>query len=94
MSCIFVGFEVLTGVTMKNMTFRVVRPCSSERDLTLPLASPSSLIDSLLDPEDGGDILLRNFGLSPNFAELQLKRLNYDFICGLFNVSLSVSDYI
>jgi hypothetical protein len=45
------------------------------------------------DPEDEGDIFLRNVGwLSTNYTELYPRRQNSSF-CGLFSKDLSTSKY-
>jgi hypothetical protein len=41
----------------------------------LPPPSASFLLGSFFDPEDGGEIFLRNFGLSLNCTALQFRRL-------------------
>jgi hypothetical protein len=44
------------------------------QELMLPSASACFSLGLLVDPEDGGDIFLRNVGLSPNYTVLQPKR--------------------
>jgi hypothetical protein len=53
---IIVGFEVLTAVVMKSTIFWDIKPCS-------PLSvNRRFLLNLFLDPEDGGDVFLRNVG--------------------------------
>jgi hypothetical protein len=44
------GFEVLTAVVMKSTVFWDIMPCSPLR------------VNRRFDPEDGGDMFLRNVG--------------------------------
>jgi hypothetical protein len=44
----------------------------------------------LFDPEDGGDMLLRNMGLSPNYMELQPGRLYSSMNRWIISYSLSL----
>jgi hypothetical protein len=53
-----VGFEVFTAVVMKSIIFRDVTPCSL---FCLPPAYLLVLAEIFFDPEDGGDMFLRNF---------------------------------
>jgi hypothetical protein len=62
-----VGFEVLTTVIMNSAVFWVSTPCSLERTCRL-----SFLLRLLFHPENGGDVFLRNVGLSPSYTALQL----------------------
>jgi hypothetical protein len=60
----YVGFYVLTAVTMNNIVFRIVAPCSSE--LSLPPVSSAFFLDLFFGPEDESGMFLRNVdGLSP-----------------------------
>jgi hypothetical protein len=77
------GFVVITAVNMKSMVFWVATRCSSEkspayrlhlcgrrvRNLSLP-PSVGFLLGLLLYNDDGGDMFLRNVGLSPYTAFL------------------------
>jgi hypothetical protein len=54
---IYVGFEVLTPVVMKSSIFWDITPCSS----ACYLLHAGILID-LFNPEDEGDMFLRNVG--------------------------------
>jgi hypothetical protein len=45
------GFEILTWVTMKNVIFRVIMPCSS----------PAGFLSGIVfNPEDRGGVFLQN----------------------------------
>jgi hypothetical protein len=52
---IYVGFEVLTAVVMKSTVFWDMTPCS-------PLKLSDILFGLFFDPEDRGDMFLRNVG--------------------------------
>jgi hypothetical protein len=62
---------------MKRMVFWVEMPCSLERALHFgvisisPAASTVFLLVLLFGPEDGGDILLQNIRLQPNYMALK-----------------------
>jgi hypothetical protein len=80
----------LHGVISQKMAFfltstvRTSNPntCNSKRDrrfggtylFNLPPASGGLLLSLLFDPDYGGDMFLRNVGLSPNYKELQSRR--------------------
>jgi hypothetical protein len=49
-----------------------VTPCSSE--LSLPPASAVLLLGLFFGPEDGGDMFIRNVGLSPIYTASQPRR--------------------
>jgi hypothetical protein len=51
---VFVGFEVLTAVVMKSTIFWDITPCSV-------LSVYVHFGGTYRDPEDGGDMFLRNF---------------------------------
>jgi hypothetical protein len=57
-----VGLEVFTAVVMKSIIFWDMAPCtplSFDRPATCLLAG---LLKLFFDPEDGGDMFLRNVG--------------------------------
>jgi hypothetical protein len=67
-----VGFEVLTTVVMKSPAFCDIRPSTdiSEKHVASIFRDEASLLPAsyrflawfIFDPEDGGDMLLRNIG--------------------------------
>jgi hypothetical protein len=59
-----VEFEVLTAVVMKSSNFWDITPCSPLKVncSACHLLSHWFLVRLILDPEDGGDMFLRNVG--------------------------------
>jgi hypothetical protein len=55
-----IGFEVLTDVVMKSSVFWDITLCSPCRALLATHFLAGFLLGSFFDPEDGGDMLLRN----------------------------------
>jgi hypothetical protein len=72
-----IALSLLTVCILKNVNLQTdestvcITPCSSE--LNLPPAFRAFLLRLLFDPEDGGDMFLRNVALSPNYTALQPK---------------------
>jgi hypothetical protein len=59
----YVGFEVFTAVVMKSIVFWDMTPCSPlNAGGKQSSAHAGFLFDLFLDPEDGGDMFLRNIG--------------------------------
>jgi hypothetical protein len=61
----FIGFEVITGVTMKSSVLWDIAPCSPVKvnlRFGCCLLHAGSLLGLLFNSEDGGDIFLRNIG--------------------------------
>jgi hypothetical protein len=71
----YVGFEVFTAVVIKSTVFWDITPCSPLKvnrrfggtyslylEARLPTNFHAGILLRLFDPEDGGDILLRNIG--------------------------------
>jgi hypothetical protein len=71
----YVGFEVLTAVFMKSIIFWDITPCSLLKVIIrfggtyhlhlqarFPTSFHSGILLGLFDPEDGGDMYLRNIG--------------------------------
>jgi hypothetical protein len=52
--------------------------CGETSKLSLLPASAGFLLGLLFDPEDGGNVLLRNMVFSPNYTELQPRRLLFN----------------
>jgi hypothetical protein len=73
-----VGFEVLTAVVTKSPIFLNVTPCSLLKvNLRSLLATcfHAGFLLGLFDPEDGGDMFLRNVGrLSTDYTALSPRR--------------------
>jgi hypothetical protein len=65
---IHVIFAVLSAVIMTNTIYCAVTTRSSENQAS---ASAGFLHGLFFDPEDGVDMLLRNFGLYPNYTTLK-----------------------
>jgi hypothetical protein len=71
----YVGFEVLTAVVMKNTVFWDITPCSRMKVRAASRATSFHsciLLGSLLDPEDGGDVILRNLAGGILYVALNL----------------------
>jgi hypothetical protein len=75
-----VGSEVLTAVVIKSYIFQNITPCSPlkgnrHRALLAICFHADFLLSLFFDPEDGGDIFLRNVGyLSTDYAALYPNR--------------------
>jgi hypothetical protein len=72
---IYVGFKVLTSVTMKSTVFWV-KCCVAWREPNILEENIVSIFR--VNPEDGGDTFLRNVRLSLNYMELQPVHLEDD----------------
>jgi hypothetical protein len=60
---------------MENMVFLVIRLCKAENpDISEEHIAFIFLLGLHFDHEDGGNMLLRKFGLSPHFKALQSRR--------------------
>jgi hypothetical protein len=79
--CKDVAFEALIAMTMKSSVFWDITPCSpvklNKRLLPCCLLHASFSLGLLSDPDDGGDMFLRNVGwLSPHYTALYPRRQN------------------
>jgi hypothetical protein len=60
----YLGFEVLTAVVIKSSIFWDIMPCIPGKLISSwYLLHAGFLIGLIFDPDDGGDMLLRNIGL-------------------------------
>jgi hypothetical protein len=84
---IYFGFEILATVAMTSTVLWIMTPCSFETARRFRGIYPLSLQGRrvsqtrnqqkqapCLDPEDGGDMLLRNGGFSPRYTALKATR--------------------